>query len=155
MTGSIENFVHRMTDDLISGALHKIAALYAFPVAVYFGDDVIILSDEAEFLAALGAYRSILLRRGVVRIEPESINAPDVREDRFKTTLVNAYLGSCGRKIASSRVRFYLSRKEKMAKIRMVEYFEWPFPDDVASCHALHMSQRGAVNSNICSVGPA
>ena len=66
---SLDDRANSMVEEFARGDLQSITRFYEFPAAVYFGDRMILLRSEADFLRALGAYRAILLRHDLKRVE--------------------------------------------------------------------------------------
>lgn len=117
---------NKMVDHLASGNLPAISAMYQYPAAVYFGEHVLVLKNEEELLQALGLYRTILSKHGLSFVLTNILQHPDLESDRFIVEVANRYIDNRNWEFGSSRIRYFVQRELGCAKIRMVEYLDWP-----------------------------
>lgn len=128
---------NRMIDRLTRGDLDAILPHYAFPAAVYFGERILVLNTPDDFMRAITAYRAILVRNGLRLASTELCSTPRLRRRTFTVTVANSYFDGTGGLIGTSRIRYFLERAGTCARIRLVEYQDWPFPSDIAADAAL------------------
>lgn len=121
-----------MVDRLVDHALDEIAALYAFPAVVYFGDEVLVFRDAKSMQNALALYRLILGEAGMTSVRSRVVQPPKADGSRFTVVVVNTYLDRDELVIGKSRIRYFVENKHPCPKIRMVEYEDWPCAERIA-----------------------
>ena len=106
---------------------------YAFPAAVYFGQDMIILWNEEEFHSAVKIYRGVLQEAGLAFVETKVIETSALQGNGSAVSVANKYYDTAGEVFGHSKIRYFLQSVEGSQKIRLVEYQKWPCAEQLAA----------------------
>ena len=125
-----------LVDHFSRGRIDKVARCYAFPAVLYIGPDVLVLWEEADLRDFIETYRGIMLDRGLDHVASDVIDTTKTEKQGFAVTVRNTFYNAQGTVIGESAVRYFLQRENPCLRIRLVEYLEWPFRDDLAASAA-------------------
>lgn len=125
-----------LVDHFSRGRIDKVAQFYAFPAVLYIGPDVLVLWEEADLRDFIETYRGIMLDRGLDHVASDVIDTTKTEKQGFAVTVRNTFYNAQGTVIGESAVRYFLQRENPCLRIRLVEYLEWPFRDDLAASAA-------------------
>jgi len=131
---TIQTEANAMAVELLRGLLHDHARRYAFPLVVYIGKDILMLSDQDHLVKALSLYRTILEKEWLSVITSTVTACTSHQTSAAKISVRNRYFATDGRDLGTARITYYCERHGADRKIRMVEYLEWPCPDRIAQC---------------------
>ncbi|MDD9716618.1 hypothetical protein PVW48_07685 [Dinoroseobacter sp. PD6] len=140
MTPASHVFANCIVDRFTRGQLMDLTEMYATPVAVYFGDRILVLQSREDLHAALSSYRSILVRAGLAFIQTTVMGTPRFAQARFSMRVRNTYFDQNGHAFDDCEVTYFIERDatcDYAPKIRLAEYDRWPCEDEVAAAEAL------------------
>lgn len=135
---------NKVVDYFARGNLQAITELYDFPAVVYVGEHILVFDSQRDLLRALHVYRSILMKHHLSLVTTSVVRPPHVKGNRFTVEVSNEYFKSSGGKIGAARIRYFLQRDKGCAKIRMVEYLEWPCKREVNDSELIKQISIGA-----------
>jgi ketosteroid isomerase-like protein len=120
----------RHADAFNSGDLEAIAASYIQPLAVFIDGEVRLEKTRQDTLDAIFALRAEALARGVRRVRA-TVRQPQHLEHGRRPVLVLWHFETAdGRKVASSRVRYYCVQEPGGEwRVEMVQYLKVAFPN--------------------------
>lgn len=128
---SLDRFATQIIDSFCGAQLQQIASIIDYPLAVYFGERVLVLRDSRSLLLALSAFRAVLLQNGLSAATSEISSNSDFGGERFTMQVENTYFCESKRKFGTSKIKYYLSNSSSGLRIQMVEYLHWPCRRDV------------------------
>lgn len=143
-------FANALVDRFTRGQLMDLAEMHAPPVAVYFGDRILVLQTREDLYAALTAYRAILVRAGLAFVQTTILGTPRFEQDRFSMRVRNVYFDRNGLPFDDSEITYFLERDPEAGnqpRIRLAEYDRWPCAEEVELAEALRQFETPVARS--------
>lgn len=122
-----------LVDHFSHGRVSEIARFYAFPAVLYVGPDVLVLWEEHDLRAFITAYRGIMVRAGLDHVRSEVVETARTGKHGVAVSVRNTFYNAQGREIGTSAAKYFLKSERPCSRIRLVEYLEWPFREELAA----------------------
>lgn len=126
----ITEMAESMVRDFVAHRMDRVADAYGFPTVVYFGPDILIISDKQEFLSKIRAYRSAMAAKGLDHIHTVVTDLRTTEVGRCEFEVQNVYYSKGKIGLTQAAIRYFVDMREDAPKVRMVEYLIRPFDDE-------------------------
>ncbi|MEL7151769.1 MAG: hypothetical protein AAGK71_13610 [Pseudomonadota bacterium] len=124
---SVTEIVERMVNDFVELRWDELSKIYSFPIVVFFGADIFVLTDKADFLSKIQAYHAALASQGVSHIQSSVEEVKSIGQERCQFLVRNEYCQKDDTGLSEARIRYFLEQQQGVLKVRMVEYLNKPF----------------------------
>ncbi|WP_299498641.1 hypothetical protein [uncultured Roseobacter sp.] len=126
---TLETHFEQLAGHFTSGELHRIAAHFTFPTAVYYQDHMIVMNSAEEMVHAHGKYRQLLQGAGYTHTACDVIAQSLTRGDRKSVWVQWSHYREGGAMLGKSFIRFFVSHvQDQPMNIMLVEYLQLPSP---------------------------
>lgn len=143
-------FANALVDRFTRGQLMDLTEMFATPVAVYFGDRILVLQTREDLHTTLTAYRAILVRAGLAVVQTTILGTPRFEQNRFSMRVRNVYFDRNGLPFDDSEITYFLERDPEAGNlplIRLAEYDRWPCAEEVDMAEALRQFETPIARS--------
>ena len=131
MIENIEKFLSELSESFMSGNVDAVFNHVSLPLAIYFGDDMILVRTRHELRDLTESYVGEIRRNVMTKSQPV-LDDVIVSDDGAITAFTTArLLDDSGGTVALSRAKYFIRQTGTKFTVEMVQHSQVPISDDL------------------------